>query len=300
MEIRDDILPLIKDSMPNIYFLTIELLVYSLFALCLLHAVRRGWAPAWQLIAGVIFGWLLEWNTIQQFHAYVYGHFLVMLGDVPLPIGVAWGVIIYSARQFSDAADLPEWARPVLDALLALNIDLSMDAIAIRLGFWHWGIAIDQQYFGVPYGNFWAWFWVIFFFSLGLRLVTRWRFFLSSIATPLAAVIIAIAGIVGMNLLLSQAASYQVYFTTIALVLTGALLLMVVLRPRFHVRPEPALATWVPAAFHIYFLAAGLISGVIFHPPILLFFSLSMAALSFLLHLHRPVPSHLAEGESPV
>jgi hypothetical protein len=39
----------------------------------------------------VLFGLLLEWATIQQLNAYEYGHFLVMLGSVPVVIGVAWG-----------------------------------------------------------------------------------------------------------------------------------------------------------------------------------------------------------------
>ena len=46
-----------------------------------------------------------------------------------------------------------------------------MDAVAIRLGMWDWGLGFTQQYFGVPYVNFWAWFWVVFSFSLGLRLL---------------------------------------------------------------------------------------------------------------------------------
>ena len=96
-----------------------------------------------------------------------------MVLDVPLGIGVAWGCILYSVMEFSDASSLPYWARPVLDALLALNIDLSLDAVAIRFGFWDWGQGLKFQYFGVPYANFWGWFWVIFFFSLGYRLLAR-------------------------------------------------------------------------------------------------------------------------------
>ena len=63
--------------------------------------------------------------TIRQLSAYRYGVFTVMVFDVPLAIGVAWGCILYSTRLFSDATSLPEWARPVLDGLLALNIDLA-------------------------------------------------------------------------------------------------------------------------------------------------------------------------------
>jgi hypothetical protein len=284
--------------MPNIYFITIELLIYFLFAVCLAHARRQSWAAVWQLTAGAIFGLLLEWSTIQQFHLYTYGRFLIMLGEVPLPVGVAWGVIIYSARQFSDTTSLPEWARPVLDGLLALNIDLSMDAIAIRLGFWHWGIGINQQYFGVPYGNFWAWFWVVFFFSAGLRLLTRWKYFLSSIATPLGAVVIGVAGIVGMDYLMSTNGSYQVFLITIACALIGALLLILTLRPKLHMRSEPVLTAWVPGAFHVYFLAAGLISGIALQLPTLLVVSLAMIVVAALLHWKRHA-SQSVPGNEP-
>lgn len=73
-----------------------------------------------------------------------------MILDVPLCIGVAWGCILYSAMQFSDGSGLPYWTCPVLDGLLALNIDLALDAVAIRLGFWDWDQGIEFQYFGVP------------------------------------------------------------------------------------------------------------------------------------------------------
>src|SRR5947199_9956409 len=109
--------------MPNLYFIVFELIVAALFVACLRHAARFGPARVWQLLAGVVFGLLLETATIQQLHAYRYGRFLLMVGDVPLMVGVGWGVIIYSARLFSDETNLPEWARPVLDGLLGLNVD---------------------------------------------------------------------------------------------------------------------------------------------------------------------------------
>lgn len=56
-------------------------------------------------------------------------------GLVPLCIGISWGVVIYTAMATSDRFGLPWYLRPIMDALLALTIDLGMDAIAIRLGF---------------------------------------------------------------------------------------------------------------------------------------------------------------------
>jgi hypothetical protein len=276
---------------PGPYFVAFELVVYATFGLCLVHAWRTGPATVWQLVAGVLFGLLLEWATIQQLEAYTYGRFALMLGEVPIPIGVAWGTIIYSARQYSNATSLPEWARPVLDGLLALNLDLSLDALAVRLGFWNWAIDIDTQYFGVPWGNFWAWFWVVVSFSGGLRLLSHRRHRAMDWLAPLGAIVVGVLGVLVTNRLILSVPSYDLYVALVGGVLAGALLLVVLLRPRLDARPKPALSAWVPAAFHGYFLAAGLVSGALLRPPILLLVSLAMAAVAAGMHWKgRPAP----------
>jgi hypothetical protein len=261
-----------------------------LFVLCLAHAWRKGAVFAWQLVAGVLFGLLLEWATIQQLEAYEYGRFLFMLGEVPVPIGVAWGTIIYSARLYSDATSLPGWARPLLDGLLALNLDLSLDALAIRLGFWNWAIGIEEQYFGVPWANFWAWFWVVVSFSAGLRLLSHLRGQIWKWLAPPGAIIIGVAGVLLTNRLISSVPNYTLYLGLVGGVIIGALLLVAALRPRLDAQAKPALTFWVPGVFHAYYLAAGLISGVIFDPPFLLVVSLAMALVAAWVHWKgRPV-----------
>src|SRR5215203_1552943 len=165
--------------MPEMTFLLVEGGVYILAIGCLRHAWARGWSRLLSLVVGMIYGVLLEYGAIVTFHAYSYGHFLIMIfGAVPLCIGVSWGLIIYTAMESSDRFALPWYLRPIVDALLALTIDLSMDAIAIRLGLWIWGQA--GSWFGVPLGNFYAWFLVVLGFSLLLRLGRLW-----SLAGPL-------------------------------------------------------------------------------------------------------------------
>lgn len=294
------------------YFIAFELMIYLLFALCLVHAWRGGAAMVWRLLAGVFFGILLEYGTIQQLHSYSYGRFLIILGDVPLPIGVAWGCIVYSARLFSEVSGLPGWARPLLSALFALNIDLSMDAIAIRLGFWNWAIDIHSQFFGVPYGNFWAWFWVVFSFTGGLRPILAWKHPLSAWLAPLGAMISGVLVVLLTNRLIVSisAVSYSLYVLLVVMVLVGALGVVLLLRPgRRDVRsyvsdsgttfrpsnsdaiscvstgpwgPEPS--TWVPLSFHGFFLLAGSISGIFFQVPALLFISLLMAVIGVYMH----------------
>lgn len=277
--------------MPNTYFLLFELIIYIQFALCLLHAWKHWTANLLKLFAGGAFGVLLELATIRQLNAYEYGRFMVMVLDVPLCIGLAWGAIIYAVSEFSDASSLPYWARPILDGLLALNIDLALDAVAIRLGFWDWGQGLNFEYFGVPFANFWAWFWVVFSFSIGYRLLAYRADWTSTWISPFLALIVGLVGVVSTNALIVFVVPYDFYMLSVGLVLVSALVLVLTLRPRFNVRPVASLAFWVPFLSHAYLLIAGLASGVIFNPPVLLIVSIFMFIVA--LYLHWPTMRHL-------
>src|SRR5512143_1305112 len=205
--------------MPNLYFILFELIIYLQLTLCLRHAWRQGTAKLLRLLAGILFGVTLELATIRQLHAYEYGQFLIMVLDVPLCIGVAWGCIIYSAMEFSNASSLPYWMRPILDGLLALNIDLALDAVAIRFGFWDWGQGLKFQYFGVPYANFWAWFWVIFSFSLGYRLLAHREDWVVTWLSPLVALIVGLVGVLGTNIIISFEVPFEAHRIFIAFTL---------------------------------------------------------------------------------
>lgn len=52
-------------------------------------------------------------------------------------------------------------------------LDLSLDAIAIRRGYWQWNFPLNAGWFGVPAGNLYAWMFVVFFFFLLCRFVRR-------------------------------------------------------------------------------------------------------------------------------
>jgi uncharacterized membrane protein len=271
--------------MPNPYFIFFELMIYLLFALCFRHAWRQGLTNLLRLLAGVLYGIILELATLQQLSAYEYGHFLIMFADVPLCIGVAWSCIIYSSMEFSDASTLPYWARPILDGLLALNIDLALDAVAIRLGFWSWGQGFRFQYFGVPYANFWAWFLVVFSFSLGYRLLAHRKDWIVRWVSPLLALIIGHTAVMGTNVFVfSDPFVDHKYFLVVTL--SFALIVVMTLRPRFTRTSVPGLVFWIPFITHTYVLAAGLISGVIFEPSFLLVVGLGMTLIS--ISLHRP------------
>ena len=282
--------------MPNTYFILFELIVYIQLALCLHHALKHGTANTMRLLAGILFGVSLELATIRQLNAYEYGHFLIMVLDVPLCIGVAWGCILYSVMEFSDASSLPYWTRPILDALLALNIDLALDAVAIRFGYWDWGQGLKYQYFGVPYPNFWAWFWVIFFFSTGYRIFARRMDWVRTWIAPLLGYVIGLAGVLGTNALIVFGIPPAYRNVVIFTVLVIALSVILVLRPKFYLSPVPSLVFWIPFLTHTYILIAGLISGVIFNPPFLLGMGIAMLAIE--LYVHWPTVSQLLSPQN--
>ena len=277
--------------MPSPYFILFELIIYLQFALCLRHAWTHRPANVLRLLFGAVFGVILELATIRQLNAYKYGQFMLMVLDVPLCIGVAWGCIIYSVMKFSDSTDLPVWARPVLDGLLALNIDLAMDAVAIRLGFWDWGQGLGFQYFGVPFANFWAWFWVVTSFSFGYRLLAHRTDWVGTWLSAPLGLVIGLAGVLGTNSLIVYAIPFVYHGFTVALVLGGFLYFIFLMKPHFNLHPAPSLVFWVPFLSHAYLLVAGLISGVILDPPFLLFVSLVMLGIALI--LHRPSIQHI-------
>jgi uncharacterized membrane protein len=151
--------------------------VYAAFLLYLIWAWRRGaaeWAP---VLSACVYAVLFEhWNMlryarVQGGYHYHTDSWLWICGDVPLYIPLAWSMILATSRALTDHLGLRRWARPFCDALLALLIDLSMDAVAIRLKFWYWhGVGWNDAFFGVPADNFVGWLLVSFTFSA----LTRW------------------------------------------------------------------------------------------------------------------------------
>lgn len=118
------------------------------------------------------YGMILEaLNIYMSKEIYVYSSaFFLEIAGVPIAIGAGWAVVYYLASYIARQFDLSWWQSPFLISLIALLYDLSMDAVAIRLGFWSWRIPLDQEWFGVPYDNFFGWLAVVWTFSLSINL----------------------------------------------------------------------------------------------------------------------------------
>ncbi len=272
----------------NPYFLIFECLAYLLFAGCVWRASRQGRFQALELLWAGLYGFLLEWLTIKQLHAYHYGQFLIMIDGAPLAIGLSWAVVIYSSMGFSSRLQLSEPARPILDALLALNIDVALDVIAIRLGMWTWnGVALDQQWFGVPWANFLAWFVVVWSFSGFIRALRPWRQYRWRrwLYTPSAMLLSLFVLAASSGLYRFMADNIGGGALTPWLLIAGSLLIVLNARHGAGTAelPEPTLIL-TPIAFHTYALLAGISSGIFARQPVLAVIGGTMLTVGLAIH----------------
>jgi len=159
-------------------YLGLELAAASFFVLAAWLAMRRGRMPVLELVSAAMFGLLLEEGDQLIFGTYEYApQFVLAIDRAPLVIGLTWALIIAGAMRITDALGVRRRWAPFVDSVLAIMLDLAFDAIAIRIGLWTWRdhvtgtpLSADAAWFGVPAGNFYAWLFVTFGFSL----LTRW------------------------------------------------------------------------------------------------------------------------------
>jgi hypothetical protein len=156
----------------NPIYLLLEVSATVFFVGAALAAARRGRLPFLELVSAALFGILLEEGDQLIYGTYHYADDWVLVIDrAPLVIGLSWAIIIAGAMRITDALGVRRRYAPIVDALLAISLDLAFDAIAIRLGLWTWvGVDARQGWFGVPWGNFYAW----LFVTLGFSMLTRW------------------------------------------------------------------------------------------------------------------------------
>jgi len=267
----------------------LEIGAIGLFALSMRFAYRTGGLQRLaELLSAVPFGLLLEQGDIAIFGSYAYNQlFFLKVGSVPIAIALVWAMVINSSMFMSDALEIPSRLAPLSDATFTIVLDLSVDAIAIRQGLWHWNIALDQGFFGVPAGNFYGWLFVAFGFSAWTRLVRRsaarrrtrswiqWLVPFPAYLTLLAAFIPFI--LVQDTFFGGRTGGLPPLLLT--LFAFGSVTAHRVLKSRGTL-PSPWSMPLLPRlAIHLYFLGAGVLLGVFERLPVLLVPSLAMLVL---------------------
>ena len=153
-------------------YLVLELGAAALFVTAGWLAFRHGRLPFLELVSAAAFGLLLEQGNQIIFETYEYSpEFALAIDRAPIVIGLTWALIIAGAMRITDALGVRARYAPIVDSVLAIMLDLAFDAVAIRMGLWTWrDVGPENGWFGVPAGNFYAWLFVTWSFSL----VTRW------------------------------------------------------------------------------------------------------------------------------
>jgi hypothetical protein len=72
--------------------------------------------------------------------------------------------------------DIPLYARPFMDALMVVSIDIVLDVLAVKFGGWAWTTPSGAEWFGVPFENFIGWIYVVLIFSFVARKVMEDRY----------------------------------------------------------------------------------------------------------------------------
>ena len=276
----------------NILF--VEIAAFLLFVLGFLESRKKGATRAAEFVMIFFYGLLLEELDMQIFKSYHYHpDFLFVIGHVPVCIAWLWAVILASSMAISDRLGLPEILRPFLDALLAVWIDLSIDATAIRIGYWHWAIPLNQGWFGVPAGNLYAWMWVAFFYSAFARIVRRLlkkdsKWMWAYAALPLAAyaglwfALVSI-GWAGKSLGFASQKERLVIFAV-------QFMIFIFVAGQGWIRREvaggafPPIWWWSRLAIHFYFILAFFLFGIFKSLPILGVLSFFILAGEFAIH----------------
>lgn len=275
--------------MPRILFGLVEVVMLVLFALSARFAYRSGGRRRLvELLSAVPFGLLLEQGDITIFGSYAYNQgFFIKLGSVPVAIALAWAMIITSSMYMSDRLGISPRLAPFVDAVFAIVLDLSLDAIAIRQGLWHWNIPLDAGFFGVPAGNFYGWLFVAFGFSACTRWVRAhsrrgpawpWLQWLVPIPAYLTLLLALVPFIVLQQRFFGgPTGGFPTFVFTLALfvALSGY-----AIRTAEGRLPRPWQMPLLPRLMiHGYFLSAGILLGIFQQVPILLAMSLTMAVV---------------------
>jgi len=215
----------------------------------------------------VVYGLVLEKLVIVAFGAYTYpaeAYLFDVLG-VPLAIAFGWSAIIYAGTTTARAYGVPLRSLPGFVALFALHVDLSMDAIAIRVPFWTW--TPPGPWFGVPLGNFFGWFCVAFLFAGWFELLRR------RLSHPLA--LGAGTFVAALATLLVALELWTTFVEGVALgagilLVLGVLSALALVRwpPTFADRPARS-AVAATLLFHVFFIGIFVVTGTYRTLPVL-------------------------------
>ncbi len=261
------------------HLIFIEIASVILFAWGFATVRKNGTGRTLEYAMIFFYGIILEELDMRIFKTYHYApEFLLSAWKAPLSIAFLWAVILAGSMAISDRIGLPVAVRPFFDALLAVWIDLALDAIAIRLHYWTWIIPLNEGWFGVPPANLYAWMWVAFCYSAPARLI-RWlikkdkRWYYAYLILPAISYLgllftMSSFGVIAHTLGLRTQNERLVIFFGLFLIFL-CIVLIFWKRSKRSSEALPPVWIWSRLAIHLYFLAIYFLFGFYAEIPLL-------------------------------
>jgi uncharacterized membrane protein len=181
---------------PEWSFLGIELLVYIFVVVCARDAltakgIESRDRPRWiaVMVTAFVFTFIVETLLShspatgpggvpipgQRLYTYPSDSFLVQIIGVPIWVPLGWAFILYATMRTTTMLGMKWYLAPLLDGFLALNLDMTLDPIAIHRGWWSWNVMQTpgsehlSAYFGIPLVNFMGWYVIVASYSFFSR-----------------------------------------------------------------------------------------------------------------------------------
>jgi hypothetical protein len=114
---------------------------------------------------------------------YVYGHALMMVGDVPLAVPLLEVDVLVTVLWLLEKMEIPVWCKPFIAGLFGTLQDFSLDPYTVRQVFtvngltsgrWTWILPQGAvNIYGIPVYNFPGWTLIMFYATIFI-LIGRW------------------------------------------------------------------------------------------------------------------------------
>ncbi len=296
-----------------IWIITFEIITTIFFIIAIIRVLKKkDYRALSTIIAGAIFGVILEYLSIYFSQGYFYSQdFIFLVGkeplNVPIMIGLAWGMLLEISHEISECFSLPIFLRTIFEATFVVSLDLFSDIVAVRLdgGYWTWTdhpavlTITNTDFMGIAYENFYGWFLVIFISSLILHLFDA-KFRKSNLTTL---VIRTIGCIVGAEILLLGVLSLTIplsgwVWLIFLIMYLGSIIILGIYFIKHKIHPIKGISGYFPLIYFEFLylfnvlgmIYLGLSVDIPFYFGLLLLYTLGVSVLLVKLTLYKEKP----------
>jgi hypothetical protein len=167
-------------------WLLADLLTIAITVLVMVFVIKKSKHPTAILLES--FAFVLLYASVYENFAvvqgwYVYGHALLMVGDVPLSVPLLEVDVLITVLWLLEKMEIPTWCKPFIAGLFGTLQDFSLDPYVVRqvftvgervTGRWSWLLPEGAaNIYGVPVYNFPGWTLIMFYATIFI-LIGRW------------------------------------------------------------------------------------------------------------------------------